>query len=365
MLPHETSDSWALGSLSDEPSKRIHELCLSGRARRMACPVGRMLFAATAIVIGWTPLPASSAERMRYIHTDALGSPVAETDAQGLLIDRLTYEPYGAVVGSSLDAGPAFAGHVNDTMTGLTYMQQRYLDTDLGVFLSVDPVGPSIAPVGMFNRYRYANGNPYTFYDPDGRCTGSRITNGDGTCQISGGMTTVSTTASAGRSGAEAVSVPDSIKMESQGYRTAGDAAKAAGSEYGKKGVESRRELQLGLTEIKVGEWGYLTPGWGPEKAKIVDPRPLLRAYISAGFKVDAWMHGHFDSNLNFSANDFALVWGGGAATFMVNKNGAVRMLNDSHLQSALRRLPFEVRKRGLSGLKQYYSNEGLPGDEL
>ncbi|WP_342769020.1 RHS repeat-associated core domain-containing protein [Solilutibacter pythonis] len=33
-----------------------------------------------------------------------------------------------------------YAGHVMDSATGLTYMQQRYYDPMLGRFLSVDPV---------------------------------------------------------------------------------------------------------------------------------------------------------------------------------------------------------------------------------
>lgn len=48
-------------------------------------------------------------------------------------------------------------------------MQQRYTDPQLGVFLSVDPVAAYGQPVVQFNRYRYANGNPYKFTDPDGR----------------------------------------------------------------------------------------------------------------------------------------------------------------------------------------------------
>jgi hypothetical protein len=37
------------------------------------------------------------------------------------------------------------------------------------VFLSVDPVTAYDQPVVAFNRYRYANSNPYKFTDPDGR----------------------------------------------------------------------------------------------------------------------------------------------------------------------------------------------------
>ena len=36
---------------------------------------------------------------VRYLHTDALGSPVAETDASGAVVKRNSYEPYGAAYG--------------------------------------------------------------------------------------------------------------------------------------------------------------------------------------------------------------------------------------------------------------------------
>lgn len=49
----------------------------------------------------------------------------------------------------------------------------------------------------------------------------------------------------------------------------------------------------------------------------------------------------------------------------MGNEYGEVRMLNEFHLRSALRGLPFEVRKDGLSDLQQRYSTEGLPGAKL
>lgn len=56
-----------------------------------------------------------------------------------------------------------------DAASGLTYMQQRYYDPGIGRFLSVDPVTAYSNPVGAFNRYWYANNNPYKFIDPDGR----------------------------------------------------------------------------------------------------------------------------------------------------------------------------------------------------
>lgn len=62
---------------------------------------------------------------------------------------------------------------MSDSATGLSYMQQRYMDPQLGIFLSVDPVTAYQKPVEQFNRYRYANGNPYKFTDPDGRESGA------------------------------------------------------------------------------------------------------------------------------------------------------------------------------------------------
>jgi hypothetical protein len=50
-------------------------------------------------------------------------------------------------------------------------MQQRYYDPGGGRFLSVDPVTANGNTGGNFNRYWYANDNPYRFTDPDGRCS--------------------------------------------------------------------------------------------------------------------------------------------------------------------------------------------------
>ena len=46
---------------------------------------------------------------------------------------------------------------------------QRYYDPQIGRFLSVDPVAAYSKKGILFNRYWYANNNPYKFTDPDGR----------------------------------------------------------------------------------------------------------------------------------------------------------------------------------------------------
>lgn len=103
-----------------------------------------------------------------YVHSDALGSPVARTNGSGQFLTRTRYEPYGATAAGTNPRGIGFTGHVNDANTGLVYMQQRYYDPVAGRFLSVDPVTTQTTTNEHFNRYVYTENNPYRFVDPDG-----------------------------------------------------------------------------------------------------------------------------------------------------------------------------------------------------
>lgn len=116
------------------------------------------------------PLGAET-ETVLYRHTDALGSPTAVTGLAREITDRTAWEPYGAAIGKPTYQGIGYTGHVQDSQTGLTYMQQRYYDATVGRFLSTDPISAHEKPGQNFNRYLYANGNPYRFVDPDGRET--------------------------------------------------------------------------------------------------------------------------------------------------------------------------------------------------
>ncbi|MQP76643.1 hypothetical protein CQ393_12155 [Stenotrophomonas sp. MYb238] len=104
-----------------------------------------------------------------YRHTDALGSPIAATDELGNTLQTTEHEPYGKMLNRTNDNRPGYTGHMMDKATGLVYMQQRYYDPLIPRFLSVDPITAYSNPVGAFNRYWYANNNPYRFTDPDGR----------------------------------------------------------------------------------------------------------------------------------------------------------------------------------------------------
>lgn len=111
----------------------------------------------------------SGSESITYQHTDALGSPIAVTNAAGQVVSRTEYEPYGAVINNAAYDGIGYTGHLMDRITGLVQMQQRYYDPAVGRFLSVDPVAADGGAGTNFNRYWYANNNPYKFNDPDGR----------------------------------------------------------------------------------------------------------------------------------------------------------------------------------------------------
>ncbi|MBK6729145.1 MAG: hypothetical protein IPG63_18460 [Xanthomonadales bacterium] len=113
---------------------------------------------------------ATAALTFRYVHTDALGSPVVETNASGAEIpgSRTRYEPYGLPLTTPPEGTPSYTGHQYDTSTGLIYAQQRYLDP-LGFFVSTDEIAVNPTSAGNWNRYAYGGLSPYRFTDPDGR----------------------------------------------------------------------------------------------------------------------------------------------------------------------------------------------------
>ena len=122
-------------------------------------------------VIAWLGMASyvGATEKITYIYTDAHGTPIANTDAQGNLTKVFDYKPYGAQALGGAPDGPGYAGHVNDPDTGLVYMQARFYDPEVGRFLTIDPASPKLGDLFSSNRYAYANNSPVVFSDPDGR----------------------------------------------------------------------------------------------------------------------------------------------------------------------------------------------------
>jgi RHS repeat-associated protein len=124
------------------------------------------------LCLGFLTLTAHAGIDITYIHNDALGSAVAGTDEQGNVKWRSQYAPYGEErLGerSAFGIRSGYTGHRDDPETGLTYMGARYYSPAIGRFMGVDPAGTDASDIYSFNRYAYANNNPYKYVDPDGR----------------------------------------------------------------------------------------------------------------------------------------------------------------------------------------------------
>jgi RHS repeat-associated protein len=142
----------------------------------MIATMKHALLRAGLLALAWLiGTSAFAGEQVTYFHNDVLGSPIAATDQKGYVIWRATYEPYGERIQSTTDAAISidntrwYSGHVQDDETGLLYMQARYMDPQLGRFLSIDPAAVEGERPATFNRYSYGANNPYRYIDPDGR----------------------------------------------------------------------------------------------------------------------------------------------------------------------------------------------------
>jgi len=115
---------------------------------------------------------SQAAQSVTFYHHDALGSVMAKSDEDGYLYLNEEYQPYGEKIYATED----LFGGSDDWYTGknyseeldLTYFGARWYDAKQGRFLSVDPAPVLLESIHSFNRYHYANNNPYKYVDPDG-----------------------------------------------------------------------------------------------------------------------------------------------------------------------------------------------------
>jgi RHS repeat-associated protein len=132
-----------------------------------------ILFAALVSLLSIQSLSWSSNDSVIIYHyNDITNSPVLAEYADGRVVWQEKYEPFGEPKGvaNNYDNHPVnYTGHQFDADTNLHAMGARYYDPRIGRFMGVDPVGFVESNPMSFNRYLYANNNPYRFYDPDGR----------------------------------------------------------------------------------------------------------------------------------------------------------------------------------------------------
>jgi RHS repeat-associated protein len=99
---------------------------------------------------------------LSYMGTDHQGT-VTATLTTGGVVSRQRYKPYGAQRGSSnvLPSERGFIGQIEDTSTGLSYLNARHYDTATATFLSRDPVVANA-------QYGYADSSPIVLSDATG-----------------------------------------------------------------------------------------------------------------------------------------------------------------------------------------------------
>jgi len=112
-----------------------------------------------------------------YYLKDHLGSVLALTDGNGVIVESYRYDAWGRVLGvydasgSQIDESAVgnrilWQGREYSWKTGLYYFRERWYDPITGRFLSNDPIGIS----GGLNQYVFCGNNPVNFVDPFGLC---------------------------------------------------------------------------------------------------------------------------------------------------------------------------------------------------
>ena len=110
-----------------------------------------------------------------YLHRDQLGSVRAITDDTGGHAKQSVYKPFGTVTDWVLSAtlAPETKGYIGeryDADAGLQYLNARYYDPELGIFIQPDWFEVTAAGVGT-NRYGYSANDPVNALDPGGNST--------------------------------------------------------------------------------------------------------------------------------------------------------------------------------------------------
>ncbi len=104
-----------------------------------------------------------------YYHTDQVGSVMAVTDENGIIIQQSKYLPYGSeqkitdnLQQTTYNQERSYTNQIKDKNTALFYYNARYYDPTLSRFISADLTNDQA------NRYNYVGGNPVMRNDPGG-----------------------------------------------------------------------------------------------------------------------------------------------------------------------------------------------------
>jgi len=109
-----------------------------------------------------------------YYHFDGLGSVVALSDVNNVIVESYSYDVFGAptiydanyteISPSAIGNPYMFTARRADDETALYYYRARYYAFDVGRFLQTDPIGYRDG----LNFYTYVRNNPTKYIDPMG-----------------------------------------------------------------------------------------------------------------------------------------------------------------------------------------------------
>lgn len=76
-----------------------------------------------------------------YYLSDHLGSTTALVDSAGTITDQNSYDSFGNPTNANFASRYQFTGREFDSFSGLYYYRARWYDSQLGRFISEDPIG--------------------------------------------------------------------------------------------------------------------------------------------------------------------------------------------------------------------------------
>lgn len=102
-----------------------------------------------------------------FYHSNHLGSTEAISDANGNLVNRTNYFPFGEIRQGGVEKY-SFTGKERDVVSGQYYFEARYYDSPIKHFTQADSIVPYIYDPQSINRYSFVRNNPLKYVDPTG-----------------------------------------------------------------------------------------------------------------------------------------------------------------------------------------------------